>query len=238
MASADLVLAPSRHAAELIEAEEPSVHVRVTPLGVDDSPAARAAAVTARDATEPTVLYAGRFADVKGTDTLIEALPTLVAEVPDVRVVLAGGLPQTRRAESRWLRRLERELSDEVRERVDFVGWLSPEQLVAQHVRAHAFVAPSRIETFGVALAEAMLCGTPIAAARIPAFEELVEHERSALLSDPEDAPALAENVARLLRDRENAATLAGEAARDARERLPWERVAETWMAAYGTVIG
>jgi len=59
---------------------------------------------------------------------------------------------------------------------------------------AHAFVLPSRHETFGVALGEAMATGLPVVATRCGGPEDLVT-EATGLLVPPEDPAALAEGL-------------------------------------------
>jgi len=68
---------------------------------------------------------------------------------------------------------------------------------------AHAFVLPSRHETFGVALAEAMATGLPVVATRCGGPEDFVT-EVTGLLVPPEAPVALAEGL-RTMRDREGA---------------------------------
>ncbi|MEQ9319423.1 MAG: glycosyltransferase family 4 protein, partial [Polyangiaceae bacterium] len=71
----------------------PSARTRaiLAPLGIHDHPAARAAVGQPRPPA--TFLYVGRFGDVKGTQQLLEAIGEVHRHHPDVRFVIAGGLP-------------------------------------------------------------------------------------------------------------------------------------------------
>jgi glycosyltransferase involved in cell wall biosynthesis len=98
----------------------------------------------ASDLRRPIFLYVGRVAVEKN----IAAFLSL--DLPGTKVVVGDG-PQ--RAE------LERRFPDVV-----FVGFKQGVELAGFYQRADVFVFPSRTDTFGLVLAEAMACGTPVAA--------------------------------------------------------------------------
>src|SRR6185369_13948454 len=102
---ADLILLPSAAALLEIERRYPEVArcLRLVPHGVDDSPQALAAARHQRR-NFVTALYAGRFDEMKGVDVLLASVPLILQQHPQASIVIAGGLPASRRAEARWLR--------------------------------------------------------------------------------------------------------------------------------------
>ena len=84
------------------------------------------------------------------------------------------------------------------------LGQLSAEALAGTLARASVALVPSlSYETFCYAAAEALLATRPVVAARIGAIPELVEHERTGLLTPPGDAEALAGATRRALTDPE-----------------------------------
>lgn len=95
------------------------------------------------------VFFIGRHIQYKGLPCLIEAEKYIKG---DCEIVIAGNGPLTE------------ELKKQCRSsRVHFVGQLSDEELRWHHYAASVFAFPSitKNEAFGVALAEAMYCGTP-----------------------------------------------------------------------------
>jgi glycosyltransferase involved in cell wall biosynthesis len=83
---------------------------------------------------------------------------------------------------------------------VRFVGHVDDAELAELRAGAAIALAPSRsAETFGLAVAEAMAAGLPVAASRVGALPELVEQEG---LVPAGDAAALARAIARLAGDR------------------------------------
>lgn len=73
--------------------------------------------------------------------------------------------------------------------------------LVAAYQSCDIFLFPSRLEGFGIAPAEAMLCGRPVVTTNISALPEVVDHEQNGLLCRRDDVAGYAEAVRRLGED-------------------------------------
>jgi phosphatidylinositol alpha-1,6-mannosyltransferase len=128
----------------------------------------------------------------KGVDTLIEALPLLIARGLAVRLVHVGDGPFRSHLE-RLAARLR------VAERVDFLGALpGGEPIWRQLDAADLFVLPSRTEGLPRALIEAMARGLPAVGTRVGGIPELLPDED---MVPPNDPPALADAIARILAD-------------------------------------
>ncbi|MEM9876072.1 MAG: glycosyltransferase family 4 protein, partial [Myxococcota bacterium] len=165
---------------------------------------------------------------VKGTSDLIEIIEATWRRRPTARFVVAGGLVDNRKAERRWRRRFDDQLSAGARGATELVGWLSPEALSAALARTRVMVVPSRYETFGLSAAEAMLHGVPVVATDNPGTRAVL----------PPDAPPMglaeiAEALATLLEDGALAAARGTAAARYARDHHLWPRHIAGYRAAY-----
>ncbi len=124
-------------------------------------------------------LLAARLVPEKGIGVAIDA--SRIAGVP---LVIAGDGPLRSRPADPGVR---------------FVGQVSPDELATLRRAASVALVPSLFaETFGMAAAEAMAAGLPVAASRIGALPELVPAD---WLAAPGDAPALAEVISRLRTD-------------------------------------
>jgi glycosyltransferase involved in cell wall biosynthesis len=140
-------------------------------------------------------LVVSRLAPEKGVDVAIEACAR--AGLP---LTIAGDGPQRGALEV---------LAGAHGGEVTFLGRVGAAELAGLRARAAAAVVPSRsAETFGLAAAEAMAAGLPVAASRIGALPELVPED---WLASPGDPAALAEVLAALPGDPD-----AGERARAA----------------------
>jgi teichuronic acid biosynthesis glycosyltransferase TuaC len=98
------------------------------------------------------------------------------------------------------IRRMTQEL--DLDGRVEFVGKQQPVDVVRYVQESAVLVLPSRAESFGMVLVEALACGTPVVATRCGGPEDIV-NDRVGVLVPPEDPQALATAIAQVL-DRRN----------------------------------
>lgn len=171
----------------------------------------------------------GRLVRQKGFDTLLAALPALLARRPGTRLAVVGEGP-----ERESLARLARARG--AGEAVVFAGFRpdAPRLLPAFDVLA----VPSRREGAPLVTLEAMAAGVPVVASAIRGIDEQITDGVEGLLVPPDDPPALAAALARVLDDRALAARL-GEAGRR-RVRAAYDvrdTVART-LALYHEVAG
>lgn len=202
--------------------------LQVIPVGVDGAVFAPRSGGPRPDPNQ--ILYVGRIHSTKGVDILFQALCQLIARRPEVRlVVVGGGLPFRRyRLQEAQLRRLVVELR--LQNHAEFVGPKSPDE-VAEFMRKSALlVLPSRAESFGAVLVEALACGTPVVATRCGGPEDIV-NDGVGLLVPKEDVEALASGIDDVLmhRDRYNSDRLRAYAL----ENFSWEKIARDTMDLY-----
>jgi glycosyltransferase involved in cell wall biosynthesis len=181
----DRVLAPSRHvAAELAAVGVDAEHV---PLPVAPPPADP----VRRAAADPSFLYAGRLAPVKGLDLLLGAFARVRDEHPRATLRICG---DGRERERIGARVAALGLGDAVAFRPGMDGgW-------AEHLEdAWALVAPSLYrEPLGLVAIEAIVRDVPVIAAADGGFAESVADGRSGLLFPNGDEDALAASMLRV----------------------------------------
>jgi len=117
---------------------------------------------------------------------------------------------------------------------VTYLGVLDHQDVMATLVQARVAVVPSRRESFGLTLLEAMTAGVPVVASNIPAFQELVGASNGVALLPLEEPAAWSGQIRRLL----DHPAYAREAARVARVRaqdfspaLVTEALLEAWRS-------
>jgi len=140
-------------------------------------------------------LYVGRLVEHKNVATLVEAFAVAAQEDPAARLTLVGSGDQ-----EPVLRERVRALGLE--DRVEFTGPLPAEGVVARMHAADLLVHPSKRETFGVTVVEAVAAGLPVLATRSGGPEETLaglEGVAGALVDVSED-PAVLLDGHRLLR--------------------------------------
>jgi glycosyltransferase involved in cell wall biosynthesis len=140
------------------------------------------------------IVAAARLAPYKGIDLLLWAFADHARRRGDARLSLYGR--DYSRGRHQRLARLLR-----LGGRVRFLGEAPPETLRRALSRARLFVAPSRSDSYGMAVLEAMAAGAPVLATRVGSAALLAKHGLSAWLVPPGDPRALARALERLAGD-------------------------------------
>ncbi len=139
----------------------------------------------------PRWLALGRWVPCKGFDVLLQAFARACRAGLPGELWLGGAGP-----EQAYLRRLAATLG--IAARVTWIGWV--DDVAALLAAADAFILPSRAESFGIVLLEAMAAGLPIIATRTPGPSTLLDDD-TAYLVPPDDAAALAAALTALWHD-------------------------------------
>jgi glycogen synthase len=161
------------------------------------------------------ILFVGRLERRKGVDTLLAAAGQLIGQGARVRLTLAGpdADPTIRETFERDARGDPERLAG-----VKFTGAVSDRELDRLYAEADILCLPSRYESHGVALVEGMMFGKPIVTCDAGGIGEVVAAGRTALVATPDDAGALALELARLAGD-PDLRTRLGAAARESFEQ-------------------
>ncbi len=162
--------------------------ISVIPHGIA-LPSSKRTKTPAADSGRYRIGTAGSLLPVKGLIDLIEAMPLILQNVPQIMLEIVGEGP-----EERDLRRLIHRLHLE--NHVKLVG--RDTEVVKRMLDWDIYLSASYGESFGLAVAEAMAAGLPVIAARCRAIEELVTPETGQLVA-PHDSHELAKAVIDLL---------------------------------------
>ncbi|WJH39672.1 glycosyltransferase [Aliirhizobium terrae] len=136
---------------------------KVVAFGTSEPPVATPAQTDAFHAVLPALkgrrflLFLSRIHEKKGCDLLIDAFSKIATAHPDIDLVIAGpdqtGLGAT----------LQAQADDAgIGDRIHWPGMLTGEAKWGAFRSAEAFILPSHQENFGIVVAEAMACGTPV----------------------------------------------------------------------------
>ncbi len=138
------------------------------------------------------ILTVGRLGTrQKATEILLEAFAKIEQKIPGWQLKLVGPFQENVNICEDFFHRYPY-----LDERVVFVGPIdNREALIDIYRNAKIFAFPSRFESFGIALMEAMLHGDFVIATKIPEFEALTDHFAYALGNDIDDVDALAANL-------------------------------------------
>lgn len=141
----------------------------------------------------PLVLAVSTLNPHKNFEVLLEAVGLLQTDDYSIDLVIVGRTAVT--SYRNKLNRMVRDLGLE--SNVTFHGQVEHERLPGYYRRADAFVLPSRVESFGLTLLEAMASSTPVVASERSSIPEVTDGAAS--LFDPRDPADLAEKLRRII---------------------------------------
>ncbi|HEY9874302.1 MAG TPA: glycosyltransferase [Candidatus Obscuribacterales bacterium] len=154
----------------------------------------------------PLLLYVGRL----GAEKEIDRIKPVLEAIPNARLALVGDGPHRQALEQHF-----------AGTPTNFVGYLQGLDLASAFASADAFVFPSRTETLGLVLLEAMAAGCPVVAARSGGIPDIVQDGVNGYLFEPTDEQGAIAATQRLLAYPEERDTLRQNARREA-ERWGW----------------
>jgi glycosyltransferase involved in cell wall biosynthesis len=145
--------------------------------------------------------FAARFAYEKGAGYLINAIPRILEEVPNVRLVFAGPYKEVI-GETIWddLQPLIRQYEPYL----TFLGTLNPAQMADFFAACDVVTVPSinNTESFGLVQVEAFMCGTPVVATDLPGVRQPVRMTGMGEIVPVGDAAGLADGIIKVLKNR------------------------------------
>lgn len=170
----------------------------------------------------PLLLYVGRLSAEKE----IDRIKPVMESIPGARLALVGDGPHRQALEKHF-----------EGTPTHFVGYLQGLELGAAFASADAFIFPSRTETLGLVLLEAMAAGCPVVAARSGGIPDIVEDGVNGFLFDPTDENGAIAATQRLFADPQERENLRHNARREA-ERWGWSSATRQLQNYYRVIVG
>ena len=174
----------------------------------------------------PQLIFWGRMEDEKGVPELIEALGEIKTAHSDIVLHLIGEGSQL----------------EIYRKRVDQLGlsnhivfhqWMEADDIKKLARTCRVGVFPSHIESFGLAVVEAMAVGLPIVATRVGALPEFVQEGKSGILVRSGDRPQLIKAILEVLANAEKYEKMAGIVKNEIGQKFSWDLTARKILSHY-----
>lgn len=124
------------------------------------------------------VFYFGTLSYAKGTDRLIDIYNDLAVKFPNIELAIAG------KTETYFKESVYPKLNTQAKNSVQFLGFLSKEDIEIQIDKSNYIIFPSRLENFSVAVLEAMSRGRICFAWDIPSFNEIIVNDKNGFIID------------------------------------------------------
>jgi len=143
----------------------------------------------------PVIGYVGNVWPAKGVHTLIEAMPRVLRTHPSALLVIVGRDPSETNDHMLEFRRLVKERN--IEPHVVFTGFRR--DVPAWMRTFDVFALPTRHETFGKVVVEAMAAGRPVVASAVGGIPEIISRPEWGTLIPPDDPEATAQAIIRYL---------------------------------------
>lgn len=183
----------------------------------------------------PVIFFVGYLIEKKGIRYLLDAMPQILAKLPNVHLVLAGGGTD--------LEKLQQQAKDlNIEKHVTFLGWVKNDDLADYYRDTDVFVLPSIVdskgetETQGLVLAEAMACGAPVVGSNVGGIPDVIIPEVG-FLAEPQNSEDLAAKIVMMLSDPEKRKKMSQAGIRWAQEHFSWQSVSRKYMEIYNEII-
>lgn len=170
------------------------------------------------------LLFVGSALIEKGLSVLIRAMPYILADHCDTRLVVAG-------KDCDRLLPLAYELK--VDDAIDFVGFVSDEHRDGLYQTVDALIIPSLYEPFGIVALEAMAFGCHVIASDVGGLGEVVRDKRNGLTFRPNDPQSIAHATRLLFSNPAVAQRRSARALDDIRVFYQWPKIAAQTARIY-----
>ena len=179
---------------------------------------------------EKIILFVGRLVYEKGVQHLIAAMPKILSNYNDAKLIIAGrgGMMDELRAEASNLG---------LNDKIYFTGYLNSKQVQKMYKCADVAVFPSTYEPFGIVALEAMLAGVPTVVSDVGGLDEIVTHGVDGMKSYAGNANSIADSVTALLYDHQLATNVSKKAKQKVKDQFNWEKIAQDTHFTYEKAI-
>lgn len=183
----------------------------------------------------PKLLFVGRLDERKGLRYLLEALPLVLAKQPvRLHVVGKGILEQEIKSQCQALG---------LNNVVDFLGFVSKEELADEYAGCEIFVLPAIIDSkgdtegLGIVMIEALAHQKPVIASAVGGIVDVIQSGITGLLIPEKNPEALAQAILTLLSDPIKATEMGQKGLADVQVRFSWSRIIPMWEEVFATAM-
>lgn len=208
---------------EVLNTKKP---VAVVPMGIFDFPLKRLAKSSMNQTEEENrILFFGRIEAYKGLDILLKSAPQLFAALPDWKIVIAG---------KGSLEPYQNLISDN---RIECINqFIKDEEISTLMRKAKIVVLPYSSATQSAVIPLAYAFSKAIVSTAVGAIPEILTHDKTGVLVEPNNASALAHAIIRLAKDPARRERLGKAGFRYANRELNWSSISKQHLDFYQTL--
>jgi len=176
------------------------------------------------DVKGPMLMFVGRLSEKKGLNYLIDAMPTIVKEYPNIKLLIAGSGED------------EHDLKEQTKKNgmennIKFLGPVPHDELPSYYATADIFVGPSVIARGGdregvpVTYMEAMASGTYLIGTDLEGNRDIIKHNDTGSMIKQRDPDAISDEVIKVLKNKEESDKIAKKGMEYVNQFFNWEYI-------------
>ena len=186
------------------------------------------------NAKEKIIGIVGRITQIKGHTYLFKAMPRILKEFPNAKIIVIGAAAKNKQNYFKQLCALIAGLN--LNNKIEFLS--NAQNIPGILSKLDLLVLPSTyLEGFGRVIIEAGAVGVPVIASKIGGITEIIEHNHNGLLVSPADVYGLECEIIRILKEPGLARKLAANLKNDVQERFSLNTLADKTIAVYREVL-
>ena len=177
---------------------------------------------------ENNFVHVSNFRPVKNAPFIVEAFADVVKEHPDTGLIMVGEGPERKKCED-----LAYNLG--ISENVLFQGVRV--SIAPIYSCGAALISASTNESFGLTLAEAMACETPVIAPKVGGIPEVIDHEKNGFIYDFGDKEGLTKYMLQLASDKDLVAKMGKDGRKKVVTKFEASKVADRYIEWYEKIL-
>lgn len=143
---------------------------------------------------EMKIGFVGRFAQEKGINNFIEAIPSILDDKKDMKFLIIGDGPLLMSVQN-YVKKMK------LQDKVELLSWIPHDKLCSYLNNLQLLVIPSYTEGLPNVLLEAMACGTPVLATPVGAIPDIIKDGENGFIMENNSPECIKENVLKALKN-------------------------------------
>lgn len=169
---------------------------------------------------ENSIFFIGNLSKEKGVETALKTFEKVKENIPNASLHFIGNTND-------YPKKINQFLSEKNRSSVHFHGQKNRDEIVSLLSQATIVLFPSKGENFSLSLLETMALGKAVICSEIPAFTEIIQHEKNGMIA--KNADSFSEFAVQLLKNKQTVFSLGLSARETVVERFSVDKmIAET----------
>jgi len=181
-----------------------------------------------------SIIFTNARSPLRNVETLLEAVRSLGSRYDNISLKLAGSIDSCNGYGGHLTNLISRY---GLKRKVELIGYLDENQMVAQMLQSHVFCNSSLVENSPNSLCEAQLLGMPCLGSYVGGIPSLIDEGKTGLLFPSTDPVVLADAISRIFSDDDLAESLGKNARQVAMRRHDPEVVVSQLTAAYRDIV-